>query len=260
MATSTHRLSSCSLLPSMQATTHRLVTNTDMYRLLNPSSKLQSGPSITLDISHTLSQCPSDFYIIVSQQGAESSDYTSRKNTPSLAQQLSSKLSSQLRSRTSIPEVLGDIDIDQWQHTLVSNCDVRIMNIDASTGTHPARYYARPSLIMLNFPPPSKDDRETDLALNDVFFASVLDVLPNSNYTVLYTTSTTSSTTRLVAGEGEYVMESEIQDSLHMDLKRSLGMRQNGKSSNQTIVDGPLFHKYQFLTPGEPKVLVLTYN
>jgi hypothetical protein len=54
-----------------------------------------------------------------------------------------------------------------------------------------------------------------------------------------------------------YDFESPIQEALHMDLKRNLGAgitAQNGSkspSSNQTMIDGPLFHKYQFFTPGK---------
>ena len=49
----------------------------------------------------------------------------------------------------------------------------------------------------------------------------------------------------------EYEMESPLVEVLHSDLKRDLSLHGRAeKKGNQTMIDGPLFDKYQFLSPG----------
>ena len=50
-------------------------------------------------------------------------------------------------------------------------------------------------------------------------------------------------------------MESPLLDAVHLDLKRDTDFEPSDSSGNQTLVDGPLFEKYQFLSPG--KILTL---
>ena len=207
---------------------------------------------MTTSVSKTLSQCPSNLYIVVSQPGVTPSDYVSSKSTPSLSSHLStSNPDSHIRSSVSIPEVLDDIDTSLWQQTLVSKCDVRIIDIDTSTGSIPTHIDNTPHLITLNFPALSPTDRERDLKQNDAFLASVLDIMPSTNYTVLYTTSTRASATKLLGEAKEYVMESGLEELLHTDLRRDLSTHQMQKRENITLPDGGLFEKYQFFTPGE---------
>lgn len=80
-------------------------------------------------------------------------------------------------------------------------------------------------------------------------------MLPTQNYTVLYTTRRAREgwfNAQVMEPVG-YEMESDIQETLHSDLKRNLGARvaSGNKTENQTMIDGPLFDKYQFFTPGE---------
>jgi len=125
-----------------------------------------------------------------------------------------------------------------------------------------------PRLIKLNLPTPSAGEEEGthSLSTNDAFLASLLDLLPKQNYTILYTT-TRSEDGVLVAQrlEGtdpvDYDMDSQIQESMHLDLKRDLGIHEAAATAanNQTIIDGPLFDKYQFFTPGEAPPLSTCY-
>lgn len=236
-----------------------------VHRLLTSTNKIQSADSVVADISKSLSQCPSDFYVLVSQPGVTANDYKQRKSAPSLAQKLSSKPSSTIRSSLSIPEVLGEIDSTLWEEVLEAQCHVQTTEIDASTGTIPAAYDMIPRLVNVYFPAPSKNNRAEDLAQNDAFLASILDMLPSSKYTVLYTTTSRRSSRQVPLTEisKEYEMDSEIQDSLHMDLKRDLGSHEISKRDNITLVDGPLFDRYQFFTPGKsrssfPRISLLT--
>jgi len=74
-------------------------------------------------------------------------------------------------------------------------------------------------------------------------------MLPTQNYTVLYATTPTAGR---LAEANEYTMDLP-QGVLHTDLKRHLkrdlssGVK-NG--SNETLVEGPLFERYQFMGQG----------
>ena len=57
-----------------------------------------------------------------------------------------------------------------------------------------------------------------------------------------------------IADSGVYEMESEIQEAMHIDLRRDLSRGLNKRANNETLVDGPLFDKYQFFTPGKRPV------
>ena len=84
----------------------------------------------------------------------------------------------------------------------------------------------------------------------DKILASLLSNLPHKNYTVFYATSPITSS----SGDKGETPPYEMSDSssLHTDLKRDLTDRSSKHSSkNVTLVDGPLFARYQFLTPGE---------
>ncbi|EXJ78977.1 hypothetical protein A1O3_08477 [Capronia epimyces CBS 606.96] len=221
--------------------------------LLTSSSDLQSASSIVSDVAISLSQCPSDYYILVSQQGVSGRDYESIKSSPVLAKSLSgSRPRVGIRSSMIVPDVRGAIAPSTWTEVLQEKCGVETTEIDASKGSIPTTLTPAPRLIKVNLPAPSSDSRAKQLSLNDAFFASILDMLPTQNYTVLYTT--TRGRNGLVGAQQpeqtEYEMESAIQDSLHLDLKRDLGAHGANQTGNQTIIDGPLFDKYQFFTSG----------
>ncbi|KIX00160.1 uncharacterized protein Z518_10297 [Rhinocladiella mackenziei CBS 650.93] len=221
--------------------------------LLLSISPLQPAPVIVADVVLSLSQCPSDFYILVSQQGVSGRDYECKKNTPVLAKALSdAQFRPGIRSSFTIADVYGDIDPSSWTEVLETKCGVKITEIDASKDSVPTTLTPAPRLVKVTLPAPSSESRAKDLAANDAFFASILDALSPHNYTVLYTT-TRAHEGWFVATEfeeSEYDMESPIQEALHMDLKRDLGVRAVNQTGNQTIIDGPLFDKYQFFTPG----------
>ncbi|KIW17405.1 hypothetical protein PV08_04599 [Exophiala spinifera] len=218
--------------------------------LLNPDSQLQSASNLVSNVAVSLSTCPSDYYILVTQSGVSSHDYESIKNTPVLAQALSGHSARGIRSSMVVPDVTGSIDSSSWTDLLRSKCGVQVTEIDGSKGAIPATIPSAPRLLKVTLPKPSSQ-RQTDLAHNDAFFASVLDMLPTQSYTVLYTTTRAGAVE--VVESVEYDVESQLQESLHIDLKRDLGLvvrAGNGTKNNQTMIDGPLFDKYQFFTPG----------
>ncbi|KAK5195868.1 hypothetical protein LTR92_004809 [Exophiala xenobiotica] len=219
--------------------------------LLNPDSQLQSADSIVSNVALSLTSCPSNYYILVSQQGVSGRDYESIKSTPVLAQALSGQSKRGVRSSMVVPDVVGSIDPSSWIDLLQTKCGVQTTEIDGSTGAVPATIPSSPRLLQVALPAPSTS-RKQDLSSNDAFFASVLDLLPTQNYTVLYMTTwaVDNGVTAQQAEPTDYDMKSQIQESMHIDLKRDLGLRAENKTENQTMIDGPLFDKYQFFTPG----------
>lgn len=172
-----------------------------------------------------------------------------------------------------MPDVLGPLDTSAWAKVLTSKCGVSMTTINSRDGGIPTTdLVTSPLLVQLIFPAPSGDKRTDDISANDAFLATLIDLLPKQNYTVLYTTNRAADGTFVGQGKDavEYDMDSQIQESMHMDLKRDLGVYApgNGTGNNQTLIDGPLFDRYQFFTPGEYieivlrawKVLVLTFR
>ncbi|RMZ92626.1 hypothetical protein DV736_g131, partial [Chaetothyriales sp. CBS 134916] len=218
--------------------------------LLNGATKISPAAAITSEISQSLSSCPSDYYILVSQPGVTADDYRSRRTSSSLWQRLATKPDSNIRSRLSIPEVIGTVNIKSVAKQVAQSCHLPQLDIDATAGSIPASYDMPRSVVSVQLAAPFDSRREHDLSQNDALLGSLLDMIPTHNYTLLYTTSPE----RPVEEGKEYAMDpSDIQESLHLDLKRAVGSAAElaaRRSSNETLVNGPLFHRYQFFTPG----------
>lgn len=81
----------------------------------------------------------------------------------------------------------------------------------------------------------------------------MLDVLSSNKYTVIYTTtpSTSVAQTQVEHAEPEsYEMDSAFQAPVHMELKRDLSQHKRASNISITLPDGPLFERYQYFTPG----------
>lgn len=89
-----------------------------------------------------------------------------------------------------------------------------------------------------------------------------MDIIPSQNYTVLYTTSPPAHAPyQRVSEASRYEMETPLVEVMHLDLKRDVDFQPKQSHSNQTIVDGPLFERYQFLSPGKRyKLLLLIHH
>jgi hypothetical protein len=87
--------------------------------------------------------------------------------------------------------------------------------------------------------------------LADRSLSSILDLLRTRNYTVIYTTTPNVLDVNLPATPKQYEMY-DYNQPLHTDLKRDIRPEPLKSTDNQTLVDGPLFERYQFLTPGKP--------
>lgn len=219
-----------------------------IYSILQSTSQLSTASAITSEVANTLSTCPSTHYIIISQSGVTASDYSSTSTTPTLADRLSTKRKQKgIRSSTSISDVVGGVDTDAWRRTLHSSCNLEVVDLDASTGSIPA-YASFPKAVHVTMPVPGAHTTLHDLKDNDVLLATILDMVPSGDYTVLYTTSPVRA---VKEPQGGYAMDSEAQELLHMEMKRGEEARVVKKVGNATLVDGGLFERYQFFTPGE---------
>ena len=128
----------------------------------------------------------------------------------------------------------------------------------------------KPRVIKLDFPNlPNVGDRAAKLAENglyesrpnqaysfttcvDAYLSSFLDMLPSTEYTVIYTTSPVGSQHHRFVDETElYEMDASFSSQAHMELKRDFSVhRRNTSNGNITLPEGPLFERYQFFGPG----------
>ncbi|KAF7514158.1 hypothetical protein GJ744_004483 [Endocarpon pusillum] len=219
--------------------------------LLLPASQLQSGARLTSDLSSVLSRCPSDIYLLIKQPGVGLADFSSSTSAPALAKCSSHATDSRLRSRTIIPEVIGEIDIRLIEQELNRRCGASSIAIDVSTIASSAIFDQTPQVLSLDFSTPSESqpERGQDILDHDASLSLILDMLRNRNYTVLYTTTPPVPASHVAGTPKQYEMYS-YDESLHTELKRDVGPEPVKIRDNQTMVDGPLFEKYQFLTPG----------
>jgi hypothetical protein len=181
-----------------------------------------------------------------------STDYNVRTYTPTLARHISPKKStSHVRSSLAIPDVVGQVDVSQWETLLANKCKASIYSLDASMGMIPTTFSPTPQVISVSFPAPSSSPRGDDLLQNDAYLSSIIDLLSTNNYTVLYTTSTHATINPNSENKAEYTMPpNDLEKFLHSDLKRDLESHQFAQRSNITLPEGALFHRYQFFTPG----------
>ena len=129
-----------------------------LHRLLTTTSHIQSARLLTSDVALSLSSCPSDYYILVTQQGVSTHDYSSsKKSTPLLLKALSPSQAggSDIRSSLIVPDVLGPLDTSTWVDVLTSKCGVSITTINSQNSGIPTNELATsPRLIKLNLPRP----------------------------------------------------------------------------------------------------------
>ncbi|CRG89812.1 hypothetical protein PISL3812_06851 [Talaromyces islandicus] len=228
-------------------------TDTSPFVLLSTSdfpsssSSLKSATSLLSDVWEKLKTCPSDYYIIASQPGVHAADYLDRRATPRLREKVLGK-DKAIRSNITVTEVAGVLDPLAIGNGLRDECGAEVTEIDASTGSYPSDFGKGPRVIYVSFPAlPLQDQRVQQLSNNDGFLSDIIDRVPSSKYSLVYTTSPRESE----EGESTSVTyntdDIKDQEYLHQDLKRDFGefARQESADSNQSVFD-----KYQFLSPG----------
>ncbi|KAL9010758.1 MAG: hypothetical protein Q9173_004337 [Seirophora scorigena] len=226
--------------------------------LLPPTPQIVPAKALTESIISLLSSCLSDTYIIVTQPGVHAEDYRDRYAAPHLRRKVQGE-DKAIRSAVSVTDVLLNVDTEAIVRSVEERCGAALLKVDASTGSFTIADDPYPRVINLDFPalPAGHRERVDKLLEHDTFLASLLDLLPTSKYTVIYTTTATTTSPPPSAAEPDtYEMDPAFSSSqTHMELKRDLtahGKRADGTSSggNVTLVDGPLFERYAFLSPG----------
>ena len=104
---------------------------TSSFRILSTSSQLKSAPSLLDDLSSKLSSCPSDYYVIASQPGVHSTDFSTRKSAPRLGAKMTGK-DKTIRSTATVNEVVGVLEAKQIQSIIEKECGAQTTAIDGS--------------------------------------------------------------------------------------------------------------------------------
>ncbi|KAL8718513.1 MAG: hypothetical protein Q9225_004362 [Loekoesia sp. 1 TL-2023] len=254
--------------------------------LLTTSLQIVTADTISDSITSQLSKCPSDTYVIVTQPAVHAHDYQDRYVAPYLRKKIQGE-DDRIRSSISIPDVLGNVDTDSIIKSIEANCGAALMKVDASTGSFAIADDPKPRVINLEFPslptgnkrasqlqengihsrpypsklllPSSRSfQMNNNLAHTDAFLSSLIDLLPTSKFTVIYTTTPFSSTSTSSTANIEpemYEMDTSFSSQTHMELKRDFAAysqsANNSSSGNVTLPNAPLFEKYAYLSPGE---------
>ncbi|KAF6227418.1 hypothetical protein HO133_008862 [Letharia lupina] len=218
--------------------------------LLASSPDLTSAASLSKVIIPELEACTSDTYVVVSQPGVNAVDYQNRAS-PYLRMKVLGNDKS-IRSSLAVKEVMGEISGDHLSKVIQEKCGARHLRVDASTGSFEISEDAKPRVINLDFPAlPFGNARSQRLLENDAFLASVLDLLSSNKFTVIYTTTPPNAAHQPASTESEsYEMDAQFQAPVHMDLKRDFSNEKRASDGNITLPDGPLFERYQYLSPG----------
>ncbi|KAL9124384.1 MAG: hypothetical protein Q9217_006278 [Psora testacea] len=184
--------------------------------LLTSSPNIVSASSLRSIIAPQLEKCPSDSYIIVSQPGVSVADYHNGQSTPILRRMVMGD-DKNIRSSIAVQDVKGTISPEELSAMVQTKCGAGHLRVDAS----------------------------------NAFLASVLDLLPSNKYTVIYITTPSKAAPQPALAESQpYEMDALFDAPVHMELKRDLLHHKRASDSNITLPNGPLFERYQFLSPG----------
>ena len=103
-----------------------------LIRLLTSSSDLVTAHHLSEIITPQLEKCTSDTYVIVSQPGADVTDYSAQGATPHLKQNVLGDTKN-IRSSLAVKEVLGQLDIEEMSQVVQSRCGAGHLRVDASS-------------------------------------------------------------------------------------------------------------------------------
>ena len=218
---------------------------------------IASASTIEPALLASLQSCPTENYLVVSQPGVSVDDFSTSRNTPLLRDRLSTTNAGQ--TSIQVRDVLDRLDTSAIVQHLAKACSRSTQNIDTTSMVIPELegkssdkvFYAElPAL----YPDLSTEERHVLLLQHDTYVSSMIDTyFKNVDFTLVYTTTSVHAQRNTVPSSEsqEYEAELPIADMMHSgELRRSLAKRKEGLTPNQTVVDGPLFDKYQFLSPG----------
>lgn len=223
---------------------------------LTPASTIQNL------FSQALGSCPTKKYAVVLQPGVSSDDYQCTRSTPFLF-----KLGTSGPGVTKgmFKDVIGPVYHVGLVNTILMDClhhgiksvktldtsALMLPELDAQTISENVIWAPLPAIE----PHLTKEERKVVMRNHDMYIEGLVEnYFGGEDYTLFYVTeSRHDAEVKHDNFDGqEYQMESEVPLVSHGELaKRALSVLKNSTShSNQTIVDGPLFDKYQFFSPG----------
>lgn len=158
-----------------------------------------------------------------------------------------------------IRDVVGDVDATSLTSAITRSCgkDVEVITSESlsfpdlnQTQRHNKVFYTALPSLQAGL---TTEDRKVVLQQHDNYLSSLVEnYFGTSDFTLIYTTHSVQAAGQELE-QHEYQAEIPLADIMHGGelLRRTLAAGNDSKSSNQTIVDGPLFDKYQFLSPGK---------
>ena len=228
-------------------------------------SDFSSAKGVTATISRTLAKCPTTNYLVVFQPGVSSSDFVCRKTTPFMNKRIGSP--SQQHTAVIARDVVGTINRWELAAPIRSSCNKRTREIQTDDLSFPV-YTAEQlqnSILSVSLPSLQStllvEDRKVVLSQHDTYLSSLVqNYFNDSDYTLIYVTESMHTAEQKEHTSHEYDAEVPLADVMHGGelVRRTLMERKSKSSSNQTVVDGPLFDKYQFFTPGMIFALLLS--
>ncbi|KAL5340542.1 BIG/ATPase V1 complex, subunit S1 [Aspergillus crustosus] len=217
------------------------------------SAQLKSATTLLDELSTKLSACPSDYYVIASQPGVHSTDFTTQRSAPRLGAKMTGQ-DKAIQSTVIVDEVAGILEVKQIQSILERDCGAQTTVIDASSGSYSTNFGKEPRIINIEFSSLSLgSERAQQLSDNDGLLSDIIGRLPSKKYTILYIT-----TPREFEDADAPVYQSPndpYQNSLHADLKRDFSVH----SRRDNTTSSSLFDEYQYFTPGVFMGLIATF-
>ncbi|KAJ3522515.1 hypothetical protein NM208_g12826 [Fusarium decemcellulare] len=183
-----------------------------------------------------LSSCPTDNYLLVSQEGINAADLRQMKSVPYL---YSAIKRDEIHGKFIVPEVVGEsIEKEEIKDYIRTACSQQGKNVE-------------PIFTLLQPLEDDEDGKENLLSWN------LNKKWMKDSYTVLFVGTPrpqdkTASAPEAKAAEAEKtIYEPEFIEPVRMDLKRDVTDGLMRRADNGSVIDNrPLFQKYQFFTPG----------
>jgi hypothetical protein len=111
----------------------------------------QSG-QVTGDVIASMKSCPSRNYLIVRQHGVSISDYMDDTTAPALASLMTEGVNA-VKSRATVPEVVGSVDADRISSHLQSACGAEVRKLDYTEYIDSGAGFLPPSMTKEDTPP-----------------------------------------------------------------------------------------------------------
>ncbi|KAI1805510.1 BIG1-domain-containing protein [Daldinia bambusicola] len=179
---------------------------------------IQSNTNVIATVEQLLKTCPTDRYLIVSQPNLNKANLV-KKAIPNLL-----SYHDKAQSRYSVPEVIGELHMDDIAAFVGKSCEGR-----------------KPLIIELEMNPLRSNDDFSMMWSNDDQLSMVLDQFDyDGSYTVVFAGTPRKENPRTYTATFEDGVPSELKRDVHSIHRRAANSTDNR----------PLFEKYQYFSTG----------